>query len=261
MKKNNRFWIPVVVVVVIVLLAVCIYAFGGSKKTSQSNQVSQSGQTDKESTTAQQKTTVAGGNNSSSTANSNTASQDKKKSLVVYFNYSDNIDTTGMSVDAVSSASLHSNANGNTENLKLMAQEIADKKNADIFVIKINELYPADFNDMAPIAREDIQKGTKFTFKELPSNLDQYDTVYVGSPIWWYELPQPMKVFISQVNLSNKTVVPFGIHRGSGFNGILDEYRKAWPGANVVDGFTISADEKNSAVKKSFDEFLDGLKF
>ena len=187
--------------------------------------------------------------------------QEGKKSLVIYFNYSDNIDTTGLDADAISSASLSAGANGNTENLKLMAQEIADKKNADVFPVKINELYPAAFDELAPKARDDVDNGTSFTFQSMPENLEDYDVVYVGSPIWWYELPQVMKVFIHDIDLSGKTVVPFGIHRGSGFSGIIDEYKAAWPDAKVVEGFTISADKKNSEVKKSFDEFLDGLEF
>lgn len=186
-------------------------------------------------------------------------SSEESKALVIYFNYSDNIDTTGLDVDAISSASLHANADGNAENLKLMADEIAKKKNADIFAVRINEVYPAEFEEMAPIARTDIEKKTTFTFKEMPENIEQYDVIYVGSPIWWYELPQPMKVFINSINISGKKVVPFGIHRGSGFNGILNEYKKAWPDSQVVDGFTINADKKNSEVLKGIDEFLDKL--
>lgn len=185
----------------------------------------------------------------------------ESKSLVMYFNYSDNVDTTGLDVDAISSASLRVGAKGNTENLKLMADEIAEKKNADVFTIKINEVYPADFEEMAPKARDDISNNTSFTFKGMPENLDEYSVIYVGSPIWWYELPQPMKEFIRKVDLSGKTVVPFGIHRGSGFNGIPDEYKKAWPDATIVEGFTIDADKKNTEVKESFDAFLDKLEY
>ena len=184
-----------------------------------------------------------------------------EKSLVLYFNYSDNVDTTGLDADAISSASLRVGAKDNTENLKLMADEIAEKKNADVFTIKINEVYSADFDEMAPKAREDISNNTSFTFKEMPENLDEYSIIYVGSPIWWYELPQPMKVFIREIDLSGKTVVPFGIHRGSGFSGILDEYKEAWPDATIVEGFTIDADKKNTEVKESFDAFLDKLDY
>lgn len=184
-----------------------------------------------------------------------------EKSLVLYFNYSDNVDTTGLDADAISSASLRVGAKDNTENLKLMADEIAEKKNADVFTIKINEVYSADFDEMAPKAREDISNSTSFTFKEMPENLDEYSIIYVGSPIWWYELPQPMKVFIREIDLSGKTVVPFGIHRGSGFSGILDEYKEAWPDATIVEGFTIDADKKNTEVKESFDAFLDKLDY
>lgn len=183
-----------------------------------------------------------------------------KKSIVLYFDYSNNVDTTGLDMDTMSSASLHGENNGNTQNLVLMVNEIKEKKKADVFPIQINEVYSYDFDIMAPIARDDIEKGTNFTFKEMPKNLDQYDVVYVGSPIWWYELPQPMKVFIHQIDLSNKTVIPFGIHRGSGFNGILDEYKEAWPRATIEDGFTIEADTKNIEVKKQFDEYLDSIK-
>lgn len=111
------------------------------------------------------------------------------KSLVVYFDYANNIDTTGMDADAISSASLSSGKpKGNTENLKLMAEEIADKKKADVFPVKINEVYAADFDEMAPKAREDIKNGASFTFQSLPENLDQYDVVYVGSPKMEYSL-------------------------------------------------------------------------
>lgn len=184
-----------------------------------------------------------------------------EKSLVLYFNYSDNVDTTELDADAISSASLRVGAKGNTENLKLMADEIAEKKNADVFTVKINEVYSADFEEMAPKARDDISNNTSFTFKEMPENLDEYSVIYVGSPIWWYELPQPMKEFIREIDLSGKTVVPFGIHRGSGFSGIIDEYKEAWPNATIVEGFTIDADKKNTEVKESFDAFLDKLDY
>lgn len=197
--------------------------------------------------------------NTNSNTSVSTSQKSTNKSIVLYFDYSNNIDTTGLDVDTISSASLHGDDGGNTQNLVLMANEIAKKKNADVFPIEINEVYPADFEKMAPIARDDVEKGTSFTFKNMPENLDQYNVVYVGSPIWWYELPQAMKEFIHQVDLSDKTVVPIGIHRGSGFSGVLDEYKEAWPNAKIEDGFTIDADTKNAEVRKQIDDYLDSI--
>ena len=117
-----------------------------------------------------------------------TSQQSSNKSIVLYFDYSNNIDTKGLDVDTISSASLHGEDNGNTKNLVLMVNEIKEKKNADVFPIEINEVYPADFDERAPIARDDIEQGTNFTFKEMPKNLDQYDVVYVGSPKMEYSL-------------------------------------------------------------------------
>lgn len=204
--------------------------------------------------------TVATAANDNTTAAPSTATA-SKKALVIYFNYSDNVNTTGMSVDAISSASLHGTSNGNAENLTLMANEIASKKNADIYKVRINEQYAASFDDMTGKARDDISDNVQFTFKDAIPDLSSYDVVYVGAPVWWYGLPQPMKVFISQIDLSGKTVVPFGIHRGSGFSGIPDEYQKAWPDSTVADGFTINADTANAEVKSQFDSFLDGLNY
>lgn len=208
-------------------------------------------------TSASGSTTAANGN---TTAAPSTATA-SKKALVIYFNYSDNVNTTGMSVDAISSASLHGTSNGNAENLTLMANEIASKKNADVYKVRINEQYAASFDEMTGKARDDISDNVQFTFKDAIPDLSSYDVVYVGAPVWWYGLPQPMKVFISQIDLAGKTVVPFGIHRGSGFSGIPDEYQKAWPDATVVDGFTINADTANTEVKSQFDSFLDGLNY
>lgn len=126
--------------------------------------------------------------NTNSNTSVSTSQKSTNKSIVLYFDYSNNIDTTGLDVDTISSASLHGDDGGNTQNLVLMANEIAKKKNADVFPIEINEVYPADFEKMAPIARDDVEKGTSFTFKNMPENLDQYNVVYVGSPKMEYSL-------------------------------------------------------------------------
>lgn len=182
------------------------------------------------------------------------------KSLVIYFDYSENIDTTGLDVDAVSSASLRGGSTGkNIENLKVMVDEVKELKNADVFSIQINEVYPPEFEDMTGIAKDDIANNKQFTFKEELTNLADYDTVYFGAPVWWGELPQPVHVFFQQYDFSGKTIVPFGIHHGSRFGQMVNQMKEYEPDATVLEGFTIDADTDNEDVKRDFDEYLNSL--
>ena len=185
---------------------------------------------------------------------------ESNKSLVIYFDYSENIDTAGLDVDAISQASLRGGSTGkNIENLKVMVDEVKDIKNADVFSIQVNEVYPAKFEDMTGIAKDDIANDKQFTFKNELANLDEYDTVFFGVPVWWGELPQPVQVFFEQYDFSGKNIVPFGIHHGSRFGSMISQMREYEPDANVLDGFTIDADTDNSSVKEQFDEYLNAL--
>lgn len=198
---------------------------------------------------------------SNATANNESTENDNFKSLVIYFDYSENIDTSGMEVDAVSSASLRGGSTGkNIGNLKLMANEAAELKNADVFSIRVNEVYPPEFEDMTGIAKDDIANNKQFTFKEELTNLSDYDAVYFGVPVWWGELPQPVHVFFQQYDFSGKTIIPFGIHHGSRFGQMVDQMKEYEPNATVLDGFTIDADTDNDDVKSNFDEYLNSLK-
>lgn len=182
------------------------------------------------------------------------------KSLVILFDYSQNIDTTGLDIDAISSASLRGGSTGrNIENLKVMADTVTEMKGAEIFPIQVNETYPPDFEDMTGIAKDDIADNKQFTFKTEPPDLDDYDTIYFGVPVWWGELPQPVHVFFQKYDFSGKTIVPFGIHHGSRFGRMVIQMRDYEPDATVLDGFTIDADTDNEDVKSEFSSYLGTL--
>lgn len=87
----------------------------------------------------------------------------------------------------------------------------------------------------------------------------KYDVIYFGTPIWWYTLPAPVSTFLKQVDMAGKTIVPFGIHRGSGFNKNLETIQELQPKAKLTDGFTVDARIDNQNVKQQFDAFLDKL--
>lgn len=72
-------------------------------------------------------------------------------------------------------------------------------------------------------------------------NLDDYDTIYIGYPIWWYDLPMAMYSFFDEYDFSGKTIVPFCTHNGSRFSGTIQTIQELEPDATVIeDGFTVN---------------------
>jgi flavodoxin len=82
-------------------------------------------------------------------------------------------------------------------------------------------------------------------------NLEQYDTIFLGYPIWWYDLPMPIYSFLDQYDLSGKTIIPFTVHGGSRLSGTIEKIVRLEPGANVIqDGLAIS---RNSVAQSERD--------
>ena len=143
----------------------------------------------------------------------------EEKALIIYFDYSENINTEGLDVDAVSSASI---AEGpgvrERSNLLVMVDLLKERTGAEVYPLHIQEVYAPMFVDMVDKAQDDKNNNAQFTFaKELP-DLTDVDTIYFGSAIWWYGMPQPVVNFFQRVDLSGKNLVYFSINRGSGNN-------------------------------------------
>lgn len=220
-----------------------------------------------------QSSSSTGSENTASVSNTDADSQERetessknteqssgtKNALVAYFAYGENIgDTSGMSVDAIASASLGKTSN--TEgNLQLMAQVIQESKGADVFHIVVKEPYDPEYDVMHDRAIEEQDEDIKPALTEKVDNLEQYNVVYLGMPVWSGSLPQPVVTFLTENDLSGKTIVPFGIHLGSRFGSMINQIEDLCSGATIVEGFTIEADTANDEVRSEFGEWLDKL--
>lgn len=98
-----------------------------------------------------------------------------------------------------------------------MARWIAEETGADLFRIVPEEAYGDDFDSTANRAQTELNNETR---PALSSHIDpeimaQYDVIYLGFPIWWYDLPTPVWTFLEEYDLSGKTIIPFFSHNGS----------------------------------------------
>ena len=194
------------------------------------------------------------------TSGSETEQTDKtdQTALVAYFAYSENMgDTSGMDVDAISSASLNRDTDNTEGNLQVMAQIIEEDTNADMFHILVEKPYQNDYKTMLPEAVRQLQNKDWPALKEKVENLSEYNVIYLGMPVWDSEIPPALHTFLSENDLSGKTIVPFGIHLGSGFGGMLNEIEELAPDATLAEGFTINAATANDEVKTEFRAWLE----
>ena len=129
-------------------------------------------------------------------------------------------------------------------NTKIVADYITELTGAEQFEIVTHKYDGMAYTPLTELAQEEQQKG------ELPKyegevDLEKYDTVFIGGPVWWGTYPQVMFTFfkIHKDDLKGKTVIPFTTHEGSGLGNCVDDVKDAFPGANVQKGFSMYGHE------------------
>ena len=104
---------------------------------------------------------------------------------------------------------------------KAMAEKVNEVVGGTLYEIKPKEPYTSsDLNWMNPLSRSSKEmrnKSSRPEIEEVNLNLDDYDTVFVGFPIWWGIAPTIVNTFLESIDLSGKKVVPFATSGGSGY--------------------------------------------
>ena len=130
------------------------------------------------------------------------------------------------------------------------AEKLAKAANADLFEIKPSVPYTsADLNWQNSNSRSSVEMKNPDSRPEIAeklSDMDSYNTVFVGFPIWWYVAPTIIDTFVDSYDFSGKTVIPFATSGGSGMGKTADVLRKVCPDADIRDGKVINGmpDEK-----------------
>ena len=101
-----------------------------------------------------------------------------------------------------------------SNNTKKVAEKIKESIDADICEIETVKPYVGDYNTVVNQGKEEIDSGYKPEIKPININLEDYDTIILGTPVWWYTYAPAVATFLSQYDLSNKTIVPFVTNGG-----------------------------------------------
>lgn len=145
---------------------------------------------------------------------------------------------------------------GNTAKL---AQMIADETGGDLFAIEPETPYSEDYNTVLDQAKEEQRKNARPAVAGTVENWEDYDTVFIGWPTWWGDVPRIMLSFAESYDWSGKTVAPFGTSGGSGFAKGLSSMTDAAAGATMLDGLQVSSSRVNDA-RSDVTAWIVGLK-
>ncbi|MBQ3297022.1 NAD(P)H-dependent oxidoreductase [Candidatus Saccharibacteria bacterium] len=124
-------------------------------------------------------------------------------------------------------------------NTKKFAELIHEQVGGDIKQIETVRNYPEIYDDLANAAKAEKDNNERPEYKDLNLNLDDYDNIFIGYPMWWYTLPMVMYKFFEDYDFSGKTIIPFNTHEGSYDGGTWDTIKSWERDANVLDGLAI----------------------
>ena len=153
------------------------------------------------------------------------------KILIAYFSLID-IVPEGADASANATPSI-----GSTESAAL---EIQKQVGGDLFAIKTVQTYPVSHREASAIAEEEMRSDARPELSTHVENMDEYDTVYIGYPIWWYIEPMAIRTFLEEYDFSGKTVIPFCTSMGAGVEESVENIASFAGGATVLDGVTLS---------------------
>ena len=161
------------------------------------------------------------------------------KTLVVYFSYTGHLDS--------------------------MAHWIADESGADLVRVTAKEAYPEDYDETVDRAKkeQDGDARPEIDIDLTEEQMAEYDTVFFGFPVWWYDIPMPMYTFLDSYDFTGKTIIPFLSHEGSSDGGSAEQtINEHARGAAVrfEDALSIRGGKVDSS-EQDVRDWVDGLGF
>ena len=99
--------------------------------------------------------------------------------------------------------------------------------------------YPEDYNEMLRVCQDEQKNNKRPEIKDPLTDVSKYDTILIGTPIWYGHIPNIVMTQLEKLNLNGKTIYPFNTHGGSGVGSTVTDIKQYATGANVKEGFPL----------------------
>ena len=194
---------------------------------------------------------------SSDTGTAQEGQSESSNVRIAYFSVPEDVDTEG--IDANAGASIVVRDGQVMGNLEYMANVIQQTIGGDLFRIETVEEYPLDHEPLVDQAAEEQDEEARSELSTQIENPDQYDTILLGYPNWWGDMPMALYTFLEEYDFSGKTIIPFTAHGGSGFSDTVDTIAELQPDAEVSEeGLSISRNDVADA-QEEISSWAQGL--
>lgn len=160
-----------------------------------------------------------------------------------------------------------------TNNTKAVAEIIQQKVGGKLVEIKKEDPYPDDYQEIVAQVDQENEQGFLPPLKTKIENLEDYDMVFIGFPTWDMQLPPPMKTFLSENDLSGKTLVPFNTNAGYGLGSSLRQIKDLSAESTILKEFSVEGghekenvflaikDDREEEVERLVEEWLKEIGF
>lgn len=191
-------------------------------------------------------TNNSGDNDNDNDSEGGTVTPGNGRILIAYFSRWGNTNYPS-DVDATSGASILINKGSRQGTTQVVADYIQSAVGGDVHLIETSEPYPAEFDDVRDQNHAEQNAGTLPALKNRIDNIDQYEVIFIGYPVWATDVPQAVLSFLSAYYLSGKRVVPFCTHDGYGAGRSYRSVQNAASGATMLDGIALESTNVLSA--------------
>ena len=150
---------------------------------------------------------------------------------------------------------------GNTEIMAGFIKDYLGDK-ADTFKIDPVIAYPTNYKECTEYATKEKNSNARPEFKNAESiDLSKYDTVFIGYPIWWGDVPMIINTFLEKYDFSGKTIIPFNTHEGSGNSGTFISIKNKMSSSTVnTNGLALKGqDARKESSRSTVENWLKGL--
>lgn len=148
-------------------------------------------------------------------------------------------------------------------NTAILAEIIRDELRADLFELVSNdEHYPNDYRPLLEISKKDIDSNARPMYQEDVPDFAKYKYIFIGGPAWFFYWPMINYTFLDNHDLTDKTLIPFATHAGSGLKGIDDHLIEMYPNNKVLKGISINGSDTQADkdhVKKVIKNWLTSI--
>lgn len=223
------------------------------------NQITNNDSSQNDSSTVENSTDQSSENTSknNNASNENKVNSSGSNVLIAYFTLPEAVDDDS---DTVSSASIVKTEDRIVGSTEYIAKMIQNSIGGTLFEIETEKQYSKEHDPLVDEAAQEQEENARPKLSSKVENMDSYDIIFIGYPIWWGDLPMPLYTFLEEYDLSGKTIVPFCTHGGSRLSNTDNTIADLQKDATVIhDALAISRSDVAVTEQEEVDRWLESI--